>query len=246
MAHIGVIKSLIKHKIPIDIIAGSSSGALVGSLYALWNDVERVEKMVRDMTYKDLADVLVDPSWGGSLIKGKKTVEYLRTLFGNEIIENLKTSLAVVATDVNSAKEIIFDRGDMAEAVRASISVPLMYSPVILDGRLLVDGGVSCPVPVEVARKMGAEVIIAVNLDGVYFSGANHKITTSSSTIEVLKDSYYALRYNLAKKEVREADVVIEPEMAYVKDFDFIGGRVAIDAGEAATEKMIRKIKRLI
>ena len=247
LAHVGVIKTLLKNNIPIDMIVGSSSGALVGGLFASWGNIERLEKMVRGVTYKDLASVLVDPTWGGGLIKGEKTLDYLKKLFiDNEKIENLSIPFAAVATDVNTAESVVFSKGDIAEAVRASISVPLVYSPVLTGGRLLVDGGVSCPVPVEVARNMGADVIIAVNLDGVYFSGDNNKVSLSSSTIVILKDSYFALRYNLAKKEVREADVVIEPSMKYIADFDFVGGVKAIDEGQRATEKKLGEIKKLL
>lgn len=246
LAHIGVIKALIKNKVPIDLIVGSSSGALVGGLFASWGDIGVLEKMVRGVTYKDLAEVLVDPTFRGGLIKGGKTLEYLKKVFNGEKIEDLKIPFAAVATDVNTAETVVFSRGDLSEAVRASVSVPLVYSPVLVGQRLLVDGGVSSPVPVEVAKKMGADVIIAVNLDGVYFSGNNNKSGVSSSTIEILKDSYFALRFNLANKEVSGADVVIEPEMKYVTDFDFVRGVEAIDAGEKATEKAMKKIKSLL
>lgn len=246
LAHVGVIKTLLENMIPVDLIVGSSSGALVGGLFASLRNIDLLEKMVRGVTYKDLVGVLVDPTWGGGLIKGRKTLDYLKKLFNDEKIENLSIPFAAVATDVNTAEAVVFSTGDIAEAVRASISVPLVYSPVSIDGRLLVDGGVSCPVPVEVARKMGADVIIAVNLDGVYFSGDNKKDILSNSTIEILKDSYFALRYNLAKKEVGGADVIIEPSMKYIADFDFVKGIEAIDAGKEATEKVMKKIKRLL
>lgn len=246
LAHVGVIKTLLKYDIPIDLIVGSSSGALVGGLYASWKDINKLEGFVREVTIKDVADVLVDPTWGGGLIKGGKTLEFLERLFDGGKIEDLKIPFAAVATDVNSAEEVVFESGDVASAVRASISVPLVYSPVLYEGRLLVDGGVSCPVPVEVAKKMGADIIIAVNLDSVYFSGGNHKGKLNGSTIDVLKDSYFALRYNLAKKEVGGADIVIEPQMNYVEDFDFIKGKEAIGAGEKAAEEMIKRIKKLL
>ena len=246
LAHVGVIKALIKNKVPIDLIVGSSSGALIGGLYASWGNIDLLEKMVREVTYKDMVEVLVDPTWGGGLIKGGKTLDFLKKLFNSNKIEDLNIPFAAVATDVNTAETVVFKKGDISEAVRASISVPLVYSPFLVDKKLLVDGGVSCPVPVEVAREMGAKIIIAVNLDGVYFSGDNHKGKISNSTIDILKDSYFALRYNLAKKEIREADVVIEPVMKYVTDFDFIKGVEAINAGEEAAEKIMRKIKRLL
>lgn len=246
MAHVGVIKELVKEGIKIDMIVGSSSGALVGGLYASWGKIGDLEKIVEEVTYKDVAEILVDPTWGGGLIKGKKTLEFLKKMFKGEKIEKMKITFAAVATDVNTALPVVFDTGDAAEAVRASISVPLVYSPVEMNGRLLVDGGVSCPVPVEVAKQMGAEVVIAVNLDSVYFSGKEKKDTSVSSTVEILKDSYFGLRYNLAKKEVREADVVIEPEMRYIMDFDFVGGKKAVAAGAEATRKVMDKIKKLV
>ncbi len=246
LAHIGVIKTLVNHGIPIDLIVGSSSGALIGGLYAYEKNIEELERLAREVSYKDLVEILVDPTWGGGLIKGNKTLEYLRKLFNDEKIENLRIPFAAVATDVKTALPVILSKGALAEAVRSSISIPLVYSPVQHEGRVLVDGGVSCPVPVEIAKELGAEIIVAVNLDGVYFSEDNHKETTKNTTIDVLKDSYFALRYNLAKKEVREADIVIEPEMAFISDFDFIGGNDAIEAGAVATEKVIKKIKKLL
>jgi len=246
LAHVGVIKALLKNKIPIDLIVGSSSGALIGGLFASWENIDELEKLIREVTYKNLAEVLVDPTWGGGLIKGGKTLEYLKKLFNGQRIEDLKIKFAAVATDVKTAEPVIFDKGDIASALRASISVPLVYSPVVAGGRMLVDGGVSCPVPVEIAKKMGADIIIAVNLDGVYFAQGNNKHSLSSSTVDVLKDSYFALRYNLAKKEIQGADVVIEPVMKYIEDFDFVGGKEAIEIGEIAADKVMVKIRSLL
>lgn len=246
LAHIGVIKVLLLNNIPIDLIAGSSVGAFIGGLFASSGNIDELEKMMREVTYKDIAKILVDPTWSGGLIKGNKTLEFLRKLFGDRRIEDLEIPFSAVTTDTVTAKPVIFDKGDLASAVRASISVPLVYVPVSDGGRVLVDGGVSCPVPVEIAKEMGADVVIAVNLDGVYFSGNNNNNDHPVSVIDILKDSYFALRYNLAKKEVAGADVVIEPVMRYVEDFDFVGGIDAIKAGEEATEKMMGKIKKLL
>jgi len=246
LAHIGVMKALVESSIPIDLIVGSSAGALFGGLYASLGKVEEIEKLAREVTNKDVVRVLADPSWGGGLIKGEKTLKYLNNLFGGKKIEDLKTPFAAVATDMKTAETVVFHSGSLADAVRASISVPLVYSPVERDGQRLVDGGVSSPVPVEVAKKMGADIVIAVNLDGVYFLGENQKKSLFGSTIDVVKDSYFALRYNLAKKEARGADIVIEPQMEFVDDFDFANGKEAIDSGEEATLKVIKGIKKLL
>ncbi len=246
LTHIGVIKALVKNKIPIDLVVGSSAGALVGGLFALQGGISQLEEIIKEFTYKDLIEVLVDPTWKGGLIKGQKTLEYLKRIYGDNKIEELSIRFAAVATDLYSAETVVFSKGSLADAVRASISVPLIYSPIALGGSVLVDGGVSDPVPVEVAKEMGADIIIAVNLDGVYFSKENRKRGAGNSTLDILKDSYFALRYNLAKKEAREASVIIEPVMPYVTDFDFVKGKELIEIGEKTTEKLMPKIKKLI
>ena len=246
LAHVGVIKTLLKNEVPIDMIAGSSSGALIGGFFAATGRTEKIEEIVDGVTYKDLVGVLVDPSWGAGLIKGEKTEKFLRNYLGEKKIEELKTPFAAVATEVKTAEKVVFKKGDLVTAIRASISIPLVYEPFVKEGKILVDGGVSYPVPVEVVKEMGAEVVIAVNLDGVYFWQKDKGFKKYPSSIEVLKDSYFALRYNLAKKEIATAEAVIEPKMEYVSDFDFVQGKKAIEAGEAAAAEQMAKIKSLI
>ncbi len=244
LAHIGVIKVLLKNKVPFEVVVGSSSGALVGGYYASHGEVASLEVLMQEITYKDLAGVLVDPSLKTGLIRGEKTMSFLKKILGTKKIENLPVTYAAVATDLFSADKVVFDKGDLAEAVRASISVPLVYEPVRYKDKTLVDGGVSFPVPVEVAREMGAEKVVAVNLDGVYFQ--DKRKVGARTTVGILKDSYFALRYNLAKKEIQNADVIIEPEMSYVVDFNFVGGQKMIEAGEKATLRAMSQIKKLL
>lgn len=246
LAHVGVIKILQKNGVPIDMIAGSSSGALIGGFYALSGKTDELERIIEGVTYKDLMKVLVDPSLGAGLIKGRRTEDFLREHLGETSIEDMNIPFASVATDVKTAQKVVFDKGDLVTAIRASISIPLMYEPFVNKGTVLVDGGVSYPVPVEVVKEMGADIVIAVNLDGVYFWNKDSSFKKYPSSIEILKDSYFALRYNLAKKEVLTADVVIEPEMEYVSDFDFVKGKKIVEAGEQATIKQLRKIKDLV
>jgi NTE family protein len=246
VAHVGVIKTLLKHNVPIDLIVGSSSGAMVGGMLAMGKEIGDIEELVNKVSFRDVIKILADPVSGGGLVRGNRTLDYLKNIFGERQFEEMKTPFAAVATDVNSAEAVVLSRGSVAEAVRASMSVPLIYAPVKYNKYLLVDGGVSCPVPVEIAKEMGAEIVIAVNLDGVYFSGDNSKNSVAGSTLSILKNSYLALRYNLAKKEVREAEVVIEPIMKYVSSFNFSGTKEMIAAGEEAVEREIGRIKKLL
>jgi len=244
LAHIGVIKGLLKHGVKIDIIAGSSAGALIGGLFAAKGNIEDIEKMANSLNYKDLLGIFSDPVWGMGLIKGQKALEYLRKYIGDVKIEDLAMPFAAVATDINTAETVVLSKGELANAIRASGSIPLVFEPYKAGERLLVDGGVSSPVPVDIARNMGADVIIAVNLDSVYFLQDNRKEIGSSKT-EVFKNSYFLLRYHLAKKEVRDADIVIEPQIPYVNDLAFVHGENLIQGGLMAVEKEIEKIRRL-
>jgi len=245
LAHIGVIKALLEAEIPIDVVVGASMGAFVGGLYAAWGDINRLEAEVLRFGYKEWMSMFFDPVWGSGLIKGDKIEKKLKEMVEDMRIEDLRLPFGAVATDLNTAEVVVIDKGDLARGIRASGSVPLLFEPVMMGGRHLVDGGVSCPVPVEIARQMGADVVIAVNLDSVYFLPENRNIEISSP-LSILKNSLFLLKYHLAEKEVRESDVVINPLIPYVKDLDFINKAEIITGGEEATRKMMSVIKKLL
>ncbi len=242
LAHIGIIKVLLEENIPIDVIAGTSMGAMVGGLYAALGDIEKVEKIATEFSYKEWLDTFVDPVWGSGLIKGEKMEKKIKELVGGKKIEDMKIKFGAVATDLNTAEIVVIDKGDLARGIRASGSVPMLFEPVVVDGRTLVDGGTACPVPVEIAREMGAEVVIAVNLDTVYFLPENRKQEKISS-LEVMRNTLFLLKYHLAEKEVREADVVISPAIPYVRDLDFVHKVDIIAGGEASARKAIGLVK---
>lgn len=165
LAHIGVLKALKEESIPIDLIAGTSMGAVIGALYAKERKVDILEKMVLETDWKQLVR-LVDLNLlpGKGLVHGEKIKELLRSLIGDARFQDLEIPLAVVAADVQTSEEIIFHEGSVIEAVRASISLPVIFTPVKWGDRFLVDGGIVNPVPIDVVRNMGAEVVIAVNV----------------------------------------------------------------------------------
>jgi NTE family protein len=164
-AHIGVLESLIEAGIEPDIICGTSMGALVGAAHVAgrltdlrqWAEVATWRKIVR------LTDVRLS---GGGLISGGQVIAFLRDLGISDPIEDYPTRYAAVATDLGTGREIWLQSGPIHEAVRASIALPGIFSPVRIGGTWLLDGGLSNPVPVSVCRALGAEVIIAVNLNG--------------------------------------------------------------------------------
>jgi len=168
LAHIGVLKALEEESIPIDLISGTSVGALVGACYARERNARALEEIASGIDWKKLVhltDLNLIVLWKG-FVQGQKVKSFLHSILGDVKFENLAIPLAVVATDIDSMEEIIITEGSVIEAVRASISLPAIFTPVKWENRFLVDGGVVNPLPADVVRNMGAEIVIAVNVLG--------------------------------------------------------------------------------
>jgi NTE family protein len=162
LAHIGVLKVLEAEGIPISCIAGTSIGALIGALYAAGVPLARMEEVARNVDWQQMAG-LIDPIIPTSgLIDGKKVAQFISELLPVETFEELRMPLAVLATDVESGELLVIRRGLLREALRAAISFPGIFTPVHFAGRFLVDGGLCNPVPVDVARDLGATRVIGV------------------------------------------------------------------------------------
>lgn len=164
-SHIGVIKGLAELGIEPEIVCGSSIGALVGAAYAA-DKLDILEAWVRSLTWKEII-WLLDPSLnGGGFIQGEKLTELVRGHVDDFEFERMKRQLGIVATELDTGREVWFRSGPVMEAVRASISLPGLFTPLYHEGRWLVDGGLANPVPVSLCRAMGADLVIAVNLNG--------------------------------------------------------------------------------
>ena len=164
LAHIGVLKVLVANHISVDFIAGSSMGALIGALYASGLSIERMEDIACNTDW-NLTAKMFTPTlpWAG-LVEGNRIRQFFRTLIGDKNFDDIKLPFAAVTTDVQTGEEIVIENGSLIEAVRASISIPGVFTPVRHQNRFLVDGGVVNPIPVDVVRNMGADIVIAVNV----------------------------------------------------------------------------------
>ena len=174
LAHIGVLRAIEEAGIEVDIIAGTSMGALVGAVYAA-GKLNELEATFQSFDWKKTVsffDVVLPKS---GLLDGAKVSDLVREHVQSMRIEALPKSFAAVATDIASGEEVTIARGDVIDAVRASISVPGVFTPMRVNGRILVDGGLVNPVPVSVARAMGADIVIAVDLNHGIVSGKNFK-----------------------------------------------------------------------
>lgn len=249
LAHIGVLKTLEKHQIPIDYIAGSSIGAVIGSMYAKYKDTKMLEEMVTGFNRRQGFE-LFDFAARGGLFKGIKAEQFIANILGDATFENLQIPFAAVATDINTAESLMISKGNIVKAVRASASVPAFYQPIFYKERLLADGGLSNPIPIDVTLAMGADITIGVNLDSFYPEKLLKEMPALS---KVPVHSINILRHNLAKQSVKTADVIISPrDMLHVGFlgwnfiFDNKKSKKIIKEGEEAAEEAIPQIRQAI
>ncbi|MCD4819188.1 MAG: patatin-like phospholipase family protein [Candidatus Cloacimonetes bacterium] len=184
LSHIGVIKFLEERDIKIDFITGSSIGAMIGGAYASGLSIKEIEDIALETNLTSTAK-LFSPGFGKSgLFSGSKVQEFLASKLGNKHIENFKIPFIAVATDIITGQEIHFKKGNLVEAIRASISIPIIFQPVILNNIVLVDGGLVNPVPINVVREMGANYIIAVDI----ISSKNDPILKSNKKFDTKRE----------------------------------------------------------
>ncbi|NCF75050.1 MAG: patatin family protein [Xanthomonadaceae bacterium] len=253
LAHIGVIKVLKANNIPIDYITGSSIGALVGAFYAANKNINKLEKIALEATWRTGLSV-VDPTFKGGLVKGERLENLIKIWLTNDLrFNDLKIPLVVIATDLITGKEVHIKQGNIIKAIRASSSVPIVFQPVKYKNKLLADGGLSNPLPDEVARAMGADIVIAVNLDNVYFNnGLNHDLSKNINLTKVPIRALNILRYHLARNSLKTADILIEPKVGEIglvgwsKFFNSKEVKKTIKAGEKATLQILPQIKKIL
>jgi NTE family protein len=240
LAHIGVLRVLERERIPIDMVAGTSMGAMIGAVYARDKDSARLEELALETGLKRfpfLADLSLSRT---GLLKGRRIEKTLKTLLGDVTFSDLKIPFACVATDINTGEEVVIREGSVWEGVRASGSLPVIFAIAKMGGRHLVDGGLVNPVPVNVLKTMGADFIIAVNV----MRNRNVKQSTEPNIFTIAMQTLYIASYKLTASCLREADIVIEPDMAHIGFADFHRVHESILQGELATQDAIPEIRR--
>lgn len=238
-AHIGVIKALEAQGIVPDLVVGTSAGSLVGALYAAGNNGFALHKLALEMDEAAISDWSV-PLFAKAtgVFKGEALQNYVNRTVNHVPMEKLKVSFGAVATDLNSGQPILFRRGNTGAAVRASSAVPGVFQPVRIGDHSYVDGGLVSPVPVRFAREMGADFVIAVNIS------SQPDAQPSSSTLDVLLQTFAIMGQSINHYELKDADIVIQPRLGAMKGNDFPGRNTAILAGEQATSAAMAEIRR--
>ncbi len=236
-AHVGVIKILEAQKIPIHMIVGTSSGSFVGCLYAYGYDGYALQGIALALQKKDVAELTIPDN---GFVKGERLRDFINTKVHNLPIEKFKIPFYAIATDIKSGEGVVFNSGNAGMAVQASSAVPGVYQPAKFSGTSYVDGGVVNPLAVDVARKYGADVVIAVDI--TYGVDA----TVPTSTMETVMKSMEIMYNKISQIPVSQADVVIRPKVGFVGAADFNSRNAAILEGEKAASATIPKINAIL
>ncbi|WP_273125356.1 patatin-like phospholipase family protein [Bacillus weihaiensis] len=236
-AHLGVIKVLRDAQIPIDLIAGSSMGALVGSFYASGISIDRLYQFALAFKRKYYLDFTV-PKMG--FISGNRVKELIRLFTHRKHFSELDIPVSVIATDLYNGKKVVFTEGLVADAVRASIAIPGIFVPEKIDGRLLVDGGVVDRVPVSVVKDMGADIVIAVDVSHVKH---NEDIT---SIFDVILQSLDIMQDELVHHRKIASDIMIRPHVEQYSSRAFKNIKEIIETGEHEAKLHVKEIQSLI
>lgn len=236
-AHIGVIKALENQGIFPDIVVGTSAGSVVGALYAAGNNGFELQKLAHKLDESKISDWSL-PDRG--ILKGEALQQFVNDAVGQRPLEGLKKPFAVVATDLHSGESVVFRTGNTGMAVRASSTVPGVFQPVSIKNHEYVDGGLSSLIPVRAARQMGSDVVIAVDIS------ARPDGKATRSTLDVLLQTVTIMGRNLARYELKEADVVIQPQVGAFGSTDFQARYDAILEGEKAALAALPQIKEAL
>ena len=240
-AHIGALKVLAEQNITFGMIAGTSAGAIIGGALASRMSIDEIVAMSEKVGYMNM----MRPSFSfGGLFSNAPMGNFIRQYFPVMRIEDMPIPFSAIAFDLANSEQVVFsESGDLVTAIRASCAVPGVFTPVRDEqGRKLVDGGVASPMPVDVVRAMGADVVIAVDL---LACGATFR-TNSRTGVGIMIQSVLSLLRTSANNEHTNADIVIEPQIAHLRP-DQIGKRLEfIRLGEQAAKEKILEIERII
>ena len=267
LAHIGVLKVLEKENIPIDLITGTSMGAIIGAVYALKKDISAIEKITEK--YSKISEFNIDLSFSekerkdkpfflkkmsdflkkGYILNLELTRKYINDgeglrrvieeLVNNKTFEDTQIPFAVVAADLVMGEKVIIRRGKLFDALLASASIPGMFPPVILDKKILVDGGIVDVVPIEVAQSLGANFVIAVSV-----SQTIKKRAEFSNAVEIFFRSDSITSAELRKLQLSFANVVITPKVGRFHWSDFSKPEKCVREGEIAAQNAILELKK--
>jgi NTE family protein len=255
IAHVGVLQVLQEANIPIDMIAGTSAGSLFGGLYVCGKPLDEIADFARNVgNLVDFKSGLWDPRFGlpwNGLIKGKATLKYLAKQFNNATFVDTKIPFYVVAADVVSGEEVVFEEGYLAEAVRASIGIIGIFSPYRHNGHFLIDGGAVNPVPANILAEKGANIIIASSVippveKGWLLGQAITDERKNPSFLNVLGNMMAIMEREIIKTRMSPVDVLIQPGVQIYTSMDYDKADEFVKLGREAAERELPALQKLL
>lgn len=238
-AHIGVIQVLEEAGIRPSLVTGTSAGSLVAAIYASGKNGQQLQQVAETMEEAAITDWTL-PLFSRGMLRGDALAKYINTQVAGKPIEEMSLPLGIVATDLQSGTDVLFRRGDTGTAVRASSAVPAVFQPVKIAGREYVDGGLVSPVPVRATRKMGADVVIAVDIS------ANPEGNLASGTLEILLQTFAIMGKSINSFELQSADILVRPALTGVSGADFGARKRSIEAGRQAMLSQLPQLRALL
>ena len=238
-AHVGVIEVLEEAGIKPQLIVGTSAGSVVAAFYASGKNSSQLQRISEVMDESMLTDWTV-PLISRGVMRGDALTKYIDQQLSVKKIEDMKIPLGVVATDLHSGQAILFQRGDVALAVRASSSVPAVFPPVKIGEREYVDGGLVSPVPVRFARQMGADVVLAVDIS------SPPEGNKADGMLQILLQTFSIMSKSINDFELKDADLVVKPQLQGVGSAAFNERKRSIEAGRAAMQALLPQLKLLL
>lgn len=236
IAHIGVLRGLTKAGIPIDVVAGTSVGALIGACYCAGVPLDKMQQIASGTSFADFGRWT--PSWLG-LATNQRMETYFTRFTHCKTFEELKTPLAIAATDINAGISVFYTRGPLVPPLRGSCAYPGLFVPIQFENRTLVDGFLTAPVPVEGALLLGADVVLAVYLES---SNSENPRTVA----DVISRSFNIIQRHGDIAWRQQADVIIEPDVKPFVWDDFTRTTELVAVGEAAVEAALPEIRALL
>ena len=235
IAHIGVLKVLEREKIQFDIVVGTSMGALIGAAHSVGVSTSTMEEISYSFSTKKLLDPTI-PTMG--LLAGEKLELVIRNIIGNKSFADCKIPFAAVTTNIETGEEIIHQSGDMVRIIRASCSWPGIFNPVKIDGKLLVDGGIKNSIPANIARSLGADYVLAVDVGFCVKEGPIKNI------FQMILQSFQITGEELNNHQSVHADFVIKVDLGNIDQGAFNRARESVQKGIDAAEKMLPQLKK--
>jgi NTE family protein len=237
-AHLGVLRVLEQHKIPISHIAGTSVGSILGAAYASGAPLGRIVECCKRLRFKDIAKWRVSRL---GLASNHRLGELIGRVFESGQFENLRVPMAIVATDLSNGEPVVFTHGNLTDAIRASCAFPGLFEPVEIGTRCLADGGLVAPVPTQAVKDLGASVVVGVSVglqDG--YRGAPKNV------FQVVSRAVSAAQKHQTEVWERQADLVLRPDVQTLAWDDFARAEQAIEAGAAAAQRALPRIEKLL